>query len=273
VEKKLYVGTGWYSSVEPLNYETYGDDIIRTPEFRRIWWKGLGQYLKPDLVVLVDSASPVKPNDDGVEYCPVKTIELTINPGHSQVSSYHYCGWSASVILSMEYAYLDGADIYVYVEQDVLLHSPNILNIINNEFQHRSYIFGDGSGTPQLLQQSLFAIDRKGMRVFLSKLHGIDEYDKNLSPETKFHIATTQYVTFLVILFFIRLKFNSFALTKIKNNFISFLLNIDKKYMYWPFGYGRNRPINFSDEDFYFQHGSCEEISAYIKKTMLVDDF
>jgi hypothetical protein len=40
-----------------------------------------------------------------------------------------------------------------------------------------------------------------------------------------------------------------------------------KQYSVLPFGYGRVRPINFSDDIFYFQQGSVDEINAYKKLT------
>jgi hypothetical protein len=44
-------------------------------------------------------------------------------------------------------------------------------------------------------------------------------------------------------------------------------MSIFKQYAVLPFGYGRVRPINFSDDIFYFQHGSVDEINAYKKLT------
>ena len=49
-------------------------------------------------------------------------------------------------------------------------------------------------------------------------------------------------------------------LFKIINKF-SFVRDYD----YLSFGYGRERPIDFTDEVFYFQHGSKEELEKYLK--------
>ena len=41
------------------------------------------------------------------------------------------------------------------------------------------------------------------------------------------------------------------------------LIPLLKEYEILPFGYGRVRPINFSDDLFYFQQGSLDEINNY----------
>jgi len=78
---------------------------IRTNSFRELWWEGINRFLSPDAVVIVDSASPGKPNNLESNNHPLQNIVLLTNPGHSTETNFHYSGWTASVILSLEYAY------------------------------------------------------------------------------------------------------------------------------------------------------------------------
>lgn len=263
----LYIGTGWYSSSEERKYVNYGDDLIRSPDFRPLWWSCIKRFVKPDAVIIVDSASPVKSVEDNNPGCPVKVIELTINPGHSVVCPYHYSGWTSSVILSLEYAFACNADIYLYVEQDVLLYGDDLVNQIYIELSKASFVFGNGLSTPQILQQSFFAIHRRGMRRFLRGLHSIEQHDRDLSPETKFHIATASVVWSWLILFVYRIKdvylFNNRLGKSFINHCLNLLFRLSRNYGLWSFGYGRTRPLDFNKNIFYFQHGSVDELKAY----------
>ena len=51
----------------------------------------------------------------------------------------------------------------------------------------------------------------------------------------------------------IRARFKLFALA----------CSISKRYEVLPFGYGRERPINFDDDVYYFQHGTAAEVAQY----------
>jgi len=74
------VTTGWYASNEVRNYMTHGDDIIRGPEFRPLWWRSLDTFVKPEHVFIVDSASPIKVDDAAYTSTDFQTLKLIINP-------------------------------------------------------------------------------------------------------------------------------------------------------------------------------------------------
>jgi hypothetical protein len=274
---KLVMGTGWYANHDLRDYKTYGSDKIRANSFREIWWQGVNRFLSPDAVVIVDSASPVKPNDLQTRNYPVQNIVLLTNPGHSTKTSFHYSGWTASVILSLEYAYLSGADAYIYVEQDVALWAQDKSKLrkrVIEALDQCPFVFGSGRGTPQVLQQSFFAIHRRGMRQFLAGLHRIETSDRDLSPETKFHIALATGFMKPIL----RLLSNTRWLEKVPTLLLrrifsriqglirKMLMELTRNYQVWDFGYGRSRPINFDDDVFYFQHGSEDELMQYREK-------
>ena len=85
--------TGWYSSDEARTYQTFGDDSIRNNSFRPLWWHSVDAFIKPQHVLVVDSASPVKPEDYLYTSTKFSNIELLKNPGHSQSCETHYCGY------------------------------------------------------------------------------------------------------------------------------------------------------------------------------------
>ena len=70
------LSTGWYSQADKVNYNAYGDDVLRKSDFRPLWWHSVNSYIKPELVFVVDSASPIKSNDKEI-------VNTTIKLGHA----------------------------------------------------------------------------------------------------------------------------------------------------------------------------------------------
>lgn len=258
------VCTGWYSSGAPRSYITYGDEEIRNNAFRPLWWQSLDTFVKPAHVLVVDSASPVKPNDYQHTSTKFSTIELLKNPGHSQNCTTHYCGYMASVIVGLEFALLNDVDFFLYIEQDALTYGKGFVERIKQSLLTSDFVFG-GAGPKGLIEQSVFALSKKGIRKFLAALHAIEYSDRQVPPEIKFMWAASHLsgLPFMGLLSwdhsdtlrrpFVRLFFE--------------LMPLLGKYTLLPFGYGRVRPINFNDDVFYFQQGSRDEIDAYRKLT------
>src|ERR1700716_1932332 len=96
--------SGWDASGGPRGYPTAGGDVIRGVAFRELWWRSVDTFIKPHQVFVVDSASPVKPDDAAHTSTAFRHLELLKNPGHAQDCAAHYCGYMASVILGLEYA-------------------------------------------------------------------------------------------------------------------------------------------------------------------------
>jgi len=44
------LSTGWYSQADKVNYNAYGDDVLRKSDFRPLWWHSVNSYIKPELV-------------------------------------------------------------------------------------------------------------------------------------------------------------------------------------------------------------------------------
>jgi hypothetical protein len=251
--------TGWYSTTEPLKYQSFGDPFIRGREFRPLWWKSLSAGLHPNNVLIVDSASPVKPSDAECATEKFICLPLLINPGHSQTCTTHYSGYMASVILGLEYALCNDVDYVVYVEQDALLFG-DIRAKIEAALCRSDIVFG-AAGKIGEIQQSLFALNKKAIRKFLKRLHDISLSDKQLSPEVKFLVASSPMA--LPLLQRLASWDNPFSVRRPSTILLTQLLGRMGQYSELPFGYGRQRPINFSDGIFYFQQGSNDEVIRY----------
>lgn len=257
------VCTGWYSDSGVRAYTTHGDDIVRGPNFRSLWWQSMDRFVRPTTVLVVDSASPIKSDDRTITDTTVVYVDLQKNPGHSQNCVGHYCGYMASVILGMEFAMHNDAEFFLYVEQDALIYGDRFIPIIKKMLMKNDVIFGS-AGESGDIEQSVFAVSKRSLRKFIANLHRIDFSDRQISPEMKFMYAASK----LRCLPMLGLSSwdRSFVTRRFFTRLIRSLMPFASEYATLPFGYGRVRPINFSDETFYFQQGTASEIAAYRKK-------
>jgi hypothetical protein len=256
--------TGWYCAEQRSapGYVVHGDEANRGLALRPLWWRSVSSFLEPKTVVIVDSASPLVAPDERYFSGRIERIRLQVNPGHAQVTTFHYCGWMASVLLGVEYALLNGMDYFLYVEQDALLFGKELSNRIEDQLRRYRFVFGAGTGTPWPLQQSVFAIRKDGYRKFLAGIHALDQDDKALSPELKFALAATESRAVVTAA-----KGALWSLPEsVKIRALRHGLRPLRDYGVLPFGYGRTRPMRFDDDCFYFQHGSREELQSYAAK-------
>lgn len=254
--------TGWYASDKPRDYVTHGDDFIRGTDFRPLWWKSLDTFARPEKVLIVDSASPVKPDDHKFTTTDCEYINLMINPGHAQNCSGHYSGCMAAIMLGMSYALHNDVDFFLYVEQDALLYGDNIVEEVKKQLLKKDYVFGQGSG--KMIQQSIFAINKKGLRRFLAALNSINYTDHQVNPEWKFMLASSALMHFpLSTLLGLYSWDNPRFIRRMAQNLLFPLFYATRDYTFLPFGYGRVRPLNFSDKTFYFQQGDMDEVRKY----------
>ena len=251
------LGTGWWCAApdgggdRPL---AKGDEMIRGVAFHHLWFAAVDRYTRPEKIIVVDSASPVPPplckTDPRIEY-----LRLDHNAGHSSVHTGRFSGWTRSVLLGLQYANLCEADYFVYVEQDALVFGDGLVESAIAAMRG-PYMFGHPGDTPQPLQQSFFVIRRDGFESFLRRYVAVRSPDRLVAPEKKFAVATSPVLgTVPEVLLYTRSPLASP---------VSRLLG---RYDLLPFGYGRNRPVDFAAEQFYFQHGSEEEVRSYCELT------
>lgn len=253
---KYIIGSGWWCSGDGEKRKTMGDDSIRTADFHSQWYESIETFTSPEKIIIVDSNSPIKPAVDKSD-ARIEFISLNKNSGHSSQLNHgsKYCGWTSSVLLSLDYALHCECDYYVYVEQDVLLYGDNILSdiISNMKSNNNNYAFGHPGNTPQPLQQSLFVIKKSFIEDFSSRYKSVKSSDLEISPEIKFYMAVSFWVR-IIPEYFLKKRFVQFLLRKVAN--INF----------FEIGYGRIKPVDFRDNQFYFQHGVDKELNDYYDK-------
>ena len=255
---RYIIGSGWWCSDDERTYRTFGEDVIRSSEFHKLWYQAVNKYTSPQKIIIVDSCSPVKPDldesDDRLEF-----ISLNINPGHSTEHHGKFCGCVRAMQVGLMYALECDTDYYVYVEQDGLLYGEEIIEYCISRMK-TPYMFGSGEGTPQITQQSLFIIRQDGIWEFLKKLNSIQSRDNDISPEEKFHICCCKGHP--RIYEFLKRASN---FDKLRARIYDKLSREFRNYDHLPVGYGRVRPIGFDDKMFYFQQGDMEELQQYLE--------
>ena len=250
------IGSGWWCSAMPdkeinPNRKVLGDDSIRSRNFFRVWRTALAECSCPAEIVVVDSASPTKPEETLMK--TVKWIELPFNARHSTDHIGQWSGWTRSVLISGHYALIAESDYFVYVEQDCLLSGHGIIEHCISKMR-RGMMFGSGAGTPQPIQQSFFIIKGTHLPGFLANLVNIRQRDSEFSPEWKFVVATCAPFVFCA----------NQGLLKNKR-MRRLVLWLAKKLLFerLPVGTGRARPIPNNAKYWYFQHGTAEEITEF----------
>jgi hypothetical protein len=256
------VASGWYASQEARSYVTQGDDLIRSVEFRPLWWQSLDTFVNPEHVLIVDSASPVKADDRSFTGTDVRHLELLINPGHSQDGKTHYCGAMAAIIMGLEFALHNDVELFLYVEQDALVFGKDIVDKTKSALRRKDLVFGASHADD--IQQSFFAANKNGIRRFLSALHAINHSDKQVSPEHKFMFAASRFLPSALASLAAHTRVDKLRRANLR--LFALACALSKNYEVLPFGYGRDRPINFSDDVFYFQHGTAAELLQYKRR-------
>lgn len=252
------IGSGWWCTEEAGDVvnpkrKKLGTNLQREVEFFKIWLDSVERCSSPKSIVVVDSASPIKP--DAELRARSSWIELPFNARHATDHIGQWSGWLRSVLMSAQYALTTEADYFVYVEQDCLLKGEDIVERCIAQMK-TGLMFGSGDGTPQPLQQSFFLIHRSRIAGFLKNLSELEAPDSELSPEWKFVFASWRPLVLLANLGFLKRRKNRDRVMKIASRYL---------YDTLPVGTGRSRPVPFESNHYYFQHGSEEEISRYLE--------
>ncbi|WP_445621567.1 hypothetical protein ACUN8C_07260 [Kushneria sp. Sum13] len=256
------ISSGWWCGEKTPENEKrveYGSNEIRDVAFFQEWYRSVNRFTSPVKIVVIDSASPTIPeipDDPRVEF-----ISLDINAGHSTSHIGHYSGYTRGCLASLGYAHATNADYWVYVEQDALLFGDGIVEkAIDN--MKSDFMFGDRGNTPQPLQQSMMIIKKTAIPRFINAYSNIKATDKIIPPEVKFAIASTKIAQWLPERFFYQRDFDSFK-NKLINKLQFWLFKYFGGYDVLPFGFGRDKPVKFTDSYGYFQHGDDQELQRY----------
>lgn len=261
---KYLIASGWWSCAteDDQREKLLGDDTIRDVEFHKTWRKCIDRFANAEEIIIIDSASPRKPEELEGE----KWLSMCKNFGHSTNHTGQFSGVARSMLLSMMYAYLNDYDYWVYIEQDALIYGEDIIERCIGETK-KGVAFGCGRGTPQEIQQSLMIFHRSKIIDFISNYIAIQEKDKIISPEWKFLLSQNSMAKVLPVSMLKWLTRSSRyeAINRIRSIAIKYLRLFDQ-FNVLSIGFGRVRPIDFSDSHFYFQHGSSDELSIFMEK-------
>jgi hypothetical protein len=232
--KKYIIGTGWWCDGTGVHTHTkhqqYVDKQTRQADFFNLWYKSVSSFTNPHKIIIIDSNSPIKPDLRNKNNVSLFSLSENYGAALDGTRKGVLSGWDRSVLLSASIAFMDDCEYFVYVEQDCVLWGKNIIEDIIKNMGDKKMALGNGNGTPQLLQQSLIVIKRDYIPKFLNiELNNTTEELKK-SPESRYFNKFKDDVIFLDI------------------------------------GYGRKRPINFNDKQFYVQHLNENELKIYKTK-------
>jgi hypothetical protein len=248
---KIFIASGWFCGGKTKFYEAS----------RRRWLSDIQKTFGIGVeVCIVNNASPVdyplhliKEVDLHVEFTSINQ-----NAGHAQNlrNGNSICGWHASVLLSLTKFLLSDADLYVYIEQDVVLE-----NLTEEDFYTKELILGRSLTLTQPIQQSIFAVNKTYARKFLSRLLELKADDYTLSCERKFAIAGSTFYRFIPSFLFHPLHKCDSLPCRLFNILQSLVLRLlfDKEILDIPGG----RDRKYLGERFYLQQLTNKEMHRY----------
>ncbi len=235
---KVIVGSGWWCDNKPHDW-TIGSPIPQSVSFFKLWYRQVMQCLNPHSIVVTDSAAPEKP--DYRSLTNIHWIELDRNygqPNDIRVGRIQakYSGFTRAVFNGAMYALCCEADFYVFVEQDCLLYGDDLLNravadsnddILLGRPTEKGKGLKDSMAAP-MLQNSLVIVRRAGLERFIDAILGAPWTDGEISPEETMRRRMPPYG----------------------------LIGI-------PFG--RSRPIDFKEPNFYVHHLDDNELHRFLE--------
>jgi hypothetical protein len=267
MNKKDYsyiITTGWWCTNDD-NIEDrtakYGDELIRSQKFHSLWFQVVDAFTNPEKIYIIDSDSPVKPK---IDLQKEVVISLHENAGHPTQHTGKLSGVSRAHLLGMSIAMANEVDYWVYIEQDGLIYGDNIIEKCIDKMKG-PYMFGSGKGTPQPVQHTLMIIRKDGIPAFIKYFNSIKAKDSEISVERKFAIATSLPLRLIPEIIYKYMERKGFFSKLLKRMFWPFFF-IFQGFDNIPFGYGRQRPIDFSKSHFYFQHGDKKELEVFFEK-------
>lgn len=199
----------------------YSDPRIRTTAFHRVWCESVRSFANPEKIIIVDSASPVKPE---LAHEKIEWLNLKRNFLHGMTCDTKFCGASRAILTGAFYSYMNDADYSVFMEQDCLIYGEGIIERGIEAMGTKGISFALGG--PNRSDQSLMIIRHDYFIRFLNAYLAIPQNDKEMDTEDKFLQIIQEHDSFAPL----------------------------------PFGYARNRPIHFKDSHFYAQQWRKDEL-------------
>jgi len=227
---KYIIHSGWWcdgSSVHP-GATKHSDPRIRSRDWFEVWYEFIRAYTSPEKIIVVDSASPVKPEigDKDLEF-----VSMRRNFLHGMKCDTKFGGWTRSFFAGAFYALMNEVDYSVFIEQDCLCVGEGVIETAIENMGDKQITFSVGG--PNRSDQSLTILRTDYILPFMQKFLAIPQDDREMDTEDKFMHVVTE----------------------------------DQSFVALPFGYGRNRPIDFSDRHFSAQQWRRKELLQLFDRT------
>ncbi|ONG47343.1 hypothetical protein BKE38_23755 [Pseudoroseomonas deserti] len=231
---KYDIISGWYCDTEPKSYRVFGDDYVRSVGCFYLWEWCVRTFTSPDQIYILESGSPLLPSlPQGTN---INWVKLSQNFGHAVGCQHHHSGWSRALLSGLMYAYCNGSDHAVLVEQGSLFYGQNIIEQQIARYPDAGIIAPSGKGTPQPLQTGILIFRTAIVPDFIQRYTSLAEPDATLSPEKK--VARVGAELGLTI--------------------------SDLRF-------GRSRPLDFSHEHFFLRHATREQLEAFVSHLGLAE--
>jgi len=213
--------TGYYTDPR-IQPDSYYQSLFDT------WWKNTlytTRHCQPDEIYVINNNGNIPESQK-----KGKWVDISYNLGHvvecmatgSMPGKHNICGWTMSTLLGALIAYSNNCDL-VYKEQDCLAFGPwaeTLGNVLRDGIKITTGKLS--SDLPFKVEQSLFGVKYDFLLEFVSSYLSIPQPDSEMVPEHKWHQL-------------------------IEGEW-------KEKFAWLPFGYGRQRPVNYDDKVFYVQH-------------------
>lgn len=229
---KYIIGTGWWCDGTGIhthsNHQKTVDKETRQKDFFNLWYTSIKKFTNPKKIIVIDSNSPVKPDlrdKDVILHSLDKNYGASLDGTRNKQLS----GWDRSILLSASMAFFEDIDYFVYIEQDCLIYGNGIIEYAIDKMGKLPIMLGSGKNTPQPIQQSFIIIKKDFIPTFLNIETTLNTTQLTIDSEKRYADEFKKYYTFL------------------------------------PFGYGRQRPINYKEKYFYAQHLNTEELKEFKK--------
>jgi hypothetical protein len=221
---------GWWcdqSRVHPGALRNASDNRVRGTEFFDVWYDCIHTFTCPEKILIVDSNSPIKPKfGQDVEFVSLKRNFL-----HAENCDTMLTGWTRAFLTGAFYSLMNDTEYAVFIEQDCAVVGGGIIEqaIAEMESQSKKIAYGKLDKMGSYIEQSLVIIKKDYILNFIQMYLAIPKTDsvfQGVPPEMKFKLINEK----------------------------------DNLWCPLPFGYGRNRPINFADAVFYAQQMTAQEL-------------
>jgi hypothetical protein len=218
MKQRYIIVTGYYGDKD----DTYRQELFK------IWYKNTMYHTRknPPVAIFVINANGYMPKDQRKG----TWIDIPYNLGHvcdtmaigSMPYKHGLCGWTMGTLIGALLAFNSNADM-VYKEQDCLAFGPWVEEIYKTLGNKIKIVTGKlDPALPFKIEQSLFAVKYEYLIDFVRTYISITIPDWEMVPEHKWErLIQTQW---------------------------------KDRFEFLPFGYGRDRPINYDDKVWYMQH-------------------